>query len=98
MKKLDYDLIAGAIARRLSRDFHNVQIFKVNVAHDVDRDGDEILRVEVVFEGDLKGQDVASAARRLLPTLEEHDADLFPLLSFVSKVDYDRGRARGEAH
>jgi len=98
VKKLDYQLIADAVATRLQRDFRNVRILRVNVAEDVDRDGDDILLIEVVFEGDLKGRDVASAARRLRPALEEIDADIFPLLSFVSKVDYDRGRARGEAH
>jgi hypothetical protein len=32
---------------------------------------------------------MASAVRRLRPALEEIDIDLFPLLSFVSKVDYE---------
>ena len=97
MKKVNSDRIAAIVAKKLSRDFENIKIIHVNVALDVDRDGDEILRIEVVFEGILKGPEVASAARRLRPALEEIDEDLYPLLSFVSKVDYDRGR-RGEAH
>ena len=72
MKKRDSE-IAAAVARKLGRDFRNVRILQVNVAQDVDRDGDEILRIEIVFEGDLKGPDVASAARRLRPALEEDD-------------------------
>jgi len=98
VRKFDSDRIASVVTKKLSRDFENIKIIDVNVARDVDRDGDEILRIEVVFEGTLKGSDVASAARRLRPALaEETDEDLFPLLSFVSKVDYDRGR-RSEAH
>lgn len=98
VKQEDADRIAKVVAKRLGRDFANIEILRVDVTQDSDRDGDEILRIEVVFEGDLKGPDVASAARRLRPALEEIDADMFPLLSFVSKVDYDRGRKRGEAH
>lgn len=63
--------------------------------------GDEILRVDVVFEGTLKEADArlaAGAARHIRPVLEENDADLFPLLSFVSKLDYDRGRGRRASH
>ena len=98
MRKIDSDHIADVVAEKLGRDFESIKILKVNVAQDVDRDGDEILRIEVVFEGKLKGADLASASRRLRPALEEIDGDLYPLLSFVSKVDYDRGRSTGEAH
>ena len=101
VKKFDADKVARVVAKTLSSDFENIEIITVNVAEDLDRDGQEILRIEVVFEGDLKGNDalrVASAARRLRPVLEEIDADLYPLLSFVSKVDYDRGHRRSAGH
>jgi hypothetical protein len=98
VKKFDGDRVARVVAKALSRDFENIEIITVNVARDVGRDGGEILRIEVVFEGTMKGQDarqVAGAARRLRPILQEEvDTDLYPLLSFVSKVDYDRGHRR----
>ncbi len=100
MKELNFGQIGNVVAERLSRDFENITIIDVKVAPDVDRDGEDILRIEVVFEGELKGRDikqVAGAVRRLRPALREIDADLFPLLSFVSRVDYGRGRVRGEA-
>jgi hypothetical protein len=96
-KRLDANKIASAIAKTLQDDFENIEIIAVHVSEDVDRDGQELLQVEVVFEGDLKKEDalrVAGAARRLRPVLEEIDTDLYPLLSFVSKVDYDRGHRR----
>lgn len=77
--------------------FENLKINAVHVREDRDQDGDPILWVDVVFEGTLKESDarrIPGAARRIRPVLEENDADLFPLLSFVSKVDYDRGRGR----
>jgi len=102
VKKFDGDRVARIVAKALSRDFENIEIITVNVARDVGRDGGEILRIEVVFEGTLKGDDarqVAGAARRLRPVLQEEiDTDLYPLLSFVSKVDYDRGHRRSEGH
>jgi hypothetical protein len=101
VKNIDADRIAGIVAKKLSSDFESIKILKVNVAQEKDRDGEEILRIEVVFEGKLKdvdGKQLAGAARRLRPALvEELDADLYPLLSFVSKVDYDRGHGRREA-
>jgi hypothetical protein len=96
-KKLDANRVASVVGKTLSRDFESIDIVAVHVTEDLDRDGQEMLRIEVVFEGDLRGDDalrVAGAARRLRPVLEEIDTDLYPLLSFVSKVDYDRGHRR----
>lgn len=98
--KFDADRIADIVTTTLSRHFENIKIIHVDVAPDRDRDGEEILRIQVVFDGVVKGKDAASiagAARHLRPALEEIDADVFPLLSFVSKLDYERGRGRCEA-
>ena len=102
MKKFDETRVSRIIADALSGDFENIKIIDVHLARDVDREGGEILRIQVVFDGALKGDDarqVAGAARRLRPVLvEEIDTDLYPLLSFVSKVDYDRGHRRSASH
>ena len=71
----------------------------MKVAPDRDREGDNILRIIVVFDGALKDADVlsvAGAARRLRPALDKIDTDLYPLLSFVAKVDYDRGHGHSK--
>jgi hypothetical protein len=97
VKKFDQDKVADIVADVLGRDFEKVKILKVNVTPDQDRDGNDILRIQIVFEGSLKGADArhaAGAVRRLRPALEEIDVDMFPLLSFVSKLDYERGRGR----
>jgi hypothetical protein len=97
VKKIDLKRIEESVTKTLSRYFENIKIIAAHVAEDVDQDGEEILRIDVVFEGDLKKADarrVAGAARQLRPILEEFDPDLYPLLSFVSKVDYDRGHER----
>lgn len=97
MKKFDQDRVAAVVAEVIGRDFEKVKILKVNVTPDHDRDGNDILRIQIVFEGALKGADArhaAGAVRRLRPVLEEIDVDMFPLLSFVSKLDYERGHGR----
>jgi len=101
VKKINTKQIETRITETLRQYFENISIIATHVTQDFDRDGEEILRVEVVFEGDLKESDarrVAGAARHLRPVLEAADADLYPLLSFVSKVDYDRGHATRASH
>lgn len=89
--KFDKQKLSGVITKLLEEHFDNIDIVDVVVSPDRDRDGDEILRVEVVFNGDLKGSEVAAASRYIGPAISEVNEDLYPLLSFVSKVDYDRG-------
>jgi hypothetical protein len=97
VKKFDPDKVADIVTEVLGRDFEKIRILKVNVTPDHDPDGNDILGIQIVFEGTLKGADVrhaAGAVRRLRPALEEIDVNLFPLVSFVSKLDYERGHGR----
>jgi hypothetical protein len=94
-RKLDIEKLSKALHRELSKLFDNIQIVDVVVSLDSDRDGNDLLRVKIVFTGDIAGKDaktVAGASRQLRPTIDRlTDDDLYPLLSFVSKVDYERG-------
>jgi hypothetical protein len=96
--KLDTDKVAGAIARTLQSDFDGVEIVDVHVAEHVDQYGDDMLRIEVVFDGNLNGDDMARAHDRLFHVLKQVGSDLFPLPYFVSKSDYNRGRKRSARH
>ncbi len=96
MKKIDTNRVAKLVINTLSKRLKGLEIVKVNVVPDLDRDGDDILRIGIIFKGELREADaklIAGATREIWPLIEsEIDDDLFPLLSFVSKVDYDRGR------
>ncbi len=97
VKKFDKERLSRAILRELGKLFDDIEIVDVVVSPERDRDGDDILRVEAVFTGVLRGDDakkVAGATRQLRSTLDEIDEDIYPLLSFVSKVDYERGQKR----
>ncbi len=98
LKRFDAKKLSAAILMKLASQFDNIDIVDVIVIPDKDRDGEDILRVDVIFTGDLRNSDakkVAGASRSLIPTIEEMvDDDFYPLLSFVSKVDYDREHKR----
>ncbi|QYO75332.1 hypothetical protein [Devosia salina] len=77
----------------ITKDFDNIKILSVNVARDVDFEGDEVLKIEVVFEGtrkDIDARKVSGAVRHVRPHLSAIGEMAFPLLSFVANSD--RGR------
>lgn len=83
-------LIQKAISETLSADFDNVKILDVSVDRDVDFDGDEILKVDIIFEGtprDIDARAVSGAVRRVRPRLRDLGEMAFPLLSFISRGD-----------
>ncbi|MDX2257409.1 MAG: hypothetical protein NW205_00680 [Hyphomicrobiaceae bacterium] len=91
MAELDEHRVADAIREALRREFSKLQINEVYVAIDRDRDGEDILRVNVVYEGRFEptdGERLASAVRKLRPVLNGINIALFPLLTFVSKQEY----------
>lgn len=77
----------------LHKDFESVSIINVKVHRDVDFDGDDVLRIDVVFEGRPRdmGRLVSGAVRHVRPRLkEEFNEFAFPLMSFISSRDAGR--------
>jgi hypothetical protein len=86
----DMEKIAKIVKEALASDFQNIKIIEVRVRDDLDSDGDEVLRVDVIFEGARKDVDVArltGAIRHVRPKLYEVDEKAFPVISFISKKD-----------
>ena len=84
--------LASSIAKSLNSRFKAVEVIDVKIDPDFDRDGDPLLRVLVVFNGEIKDSDikvVAGAAMQLQPALEGIEEDVYPVLSFVSKLEYE---------
>jgi len=93
--KSDIKKIAGIVRETLSADFGNAKIIDVKVHEDTDYDGEEILRIDVVFEGDRKDVDakkISGAVRQVRPKLSALGEKAFPLFSFISRGDSDAGR------
>jgi hypothetical protein len=79
--------ISKVVLETLRNDFYNLKIRDVKVHNDLDFDGDDILRIEVIFEGLPKNVDtsmLSGAVRHIRPKLAEMDEMAFPLLSFIS--------------
>ena len=88
----DRERLASYIADSLNSRFKNVEIVDVKIEQDIDRDGDPILRVLLIFDGEITDADVkvvVGAARQLQPKLDEIDDDIYPVLSFVSRLEYE---------
>jgi hypothetical protein len=85
--------IKRIVAQTLRRDFERIRILDVEIQEDVDFDGEDVLRINVIFEGtskDLNAKKLSGAVRLLRPKLDKIHESAFPLLSFISKADHDK--------
>jgi hypothetical protein len=86
----DMAKIERVVTETIARDFDNVRIVNVRVYEDVDSGDDEVLRIDVVFEGtpkDIDARKLSGMVRRIRPKLIELGEFAFPLFSFISKAD-----------
>ncbi|MEE2952994.1 hypothetical protein SAMN06297251_102225 [Fulvimarina manganoxydans] len=86
----DMDRIETLIRSRIEEDFTNVPIVRVDVKPDTDEDGEDILWVRVIFDGqpaDLDRRAVLKSIGRLRDVLEDIDVYDFPVISFASLAD-----------
>jgi hypothetical protein len=86
-------LIKRIVTQTLRREFDRVRILDVEIHEDVDFDGEDVLRINVIFAGtpkDLNAKKLSGAVRHLRPKLDKIHESAFPLLSFISKADRDR--------
>lgn len=87
------EAIVCAVHDTISHDFKSFRILNVNVERDTDFDGDDILKIEIVFEGtpkDLDARKVSGAVRNVRPKLFALGEKAFPLLSFITQGDARR--------
>jgi hypothetical protein len=93
--KMEMDKIAKVVKATLAADFGKVKILKVKVEKALDSDGQEILRIYVIFEGESKDLDagaVSGAVRHIRPKLSKMGFDEFPLFSFIADSDVGAGK------
>lgn len=87
----DIGKIARIVRNEVEADFAGVKFLDVRVNADVDSDGNDILRIDVLFDGeprDLDAKKVAGIVRRVRPELIRlAEEQAFPLFSFISRSD-----------
>lgn len=80
----------------LREQFRDVTIETIKVERDTDEDGDDILRVQVIFNGQSKGVDAHKAAsllRYMRPKIAKIGEDAFPIVSFIAKSEWKNNSA-----
>lgn len=88
--KIDMKEVEKHIKEILSKDFSGVEILRVHVEDDLSFEDDEILRIEVIFQGkakDIQPSFLSRAIRKVRPALADHDLLAFPMMSFISEQD-----------
>lgn len=92
---LDNEALSELVGKIVKRQFTEAVIHSVNVKSDVDSDGDDVLRVTIVFETSGKTLDrnkMVGLVRHLRSELTDMESDSFPLISFVSKKEAKKFR------
>jgi hypothetical protein len=75
------------ILATLKDEFENIEISEFAVVKDTDSDGDEILRIKVVFDSEnqaLNTRKRMSLLRHLRPKLEKIGQSALPIFSFIA--------------
>jgi hypothetical protein len=91
----DLASVKRAVKETLSRQFGHVRISDVRVREDTDSDGDEVLRIDVIFDGssrDLDAKKLAGFIGHLQPRLEQMHETALPLLYFISSAELSRDK------
>lgn len=95
MTKVTDPALIGAIHDVIVRELDPARIERVDVARDLDHDGDPILRIKIVFEAindRLNPRAVKGLARHLREPLEALKVEEFPMFSFAT-VKEDKAEA-----
>jgi hypothetical protein len=91
----DFEKVKAVLADFLHGQFKRIRILEINVHDDMDTSGDEILVINIIFEGspdDVDPKKLAGIERLLRPKLDEIQETAFPLVSFISKTDIESNR------
>ncbi len=72
--------------------FGDVEIETISIEPDFDEDGDAILRVKVMFDGEKNQLDARTASgvlRHMRPRIAEIGEEAFPVISYIAKSEFE---------
>ena len=84
------DIVARALAKRFSPEEFTFD--PIVVKPDLDHDGDEILRIQIIFDGDQDNLDpgwTVGIVGRIYPEMEEIPVTAYPITSFIEKSEWE---------
>jgi hypothetical protein len=80
--------IANAVRETMTDQFKSVKVRDINVKPDTDQFGEDVLHIDVVYDGkSLDPRATASFIRHLRPRLLKLQEMKFPVISFVSSAE-----------
>jgi hypothetical protein len=80
--------ISKVVMTTLNEHFRSVKVIDVKTSVEKDSEGDSLLRIAVIFEGeprDIDAKEFSGAVRFVRPKLSDIAENRFPLFSFISK-------------
>lgn len=89
----DSETVLKIVEEILSDRLGSIEIKSVEITPDVDFDGDDILRVEVVFLSETKWippEATRGLIRRIRPKLSDVGEYAFPIMSFIADSEMKR--------
>lgn len=89
----DSSKIKKIVESVLADKFDGIEIVAINVKADIDEDGDDVITINVVFDGTKKRLDsgkTSSLVRRVRPKFAEIGETAFPVFSFIAKSELGR--------
>ncbi len=84
------DIVARDLAKRFSPEEFTFD--PIIVKHALDHDGDEILRIQIIFDGDQDNLDpgwTVGIVGRIYPELEAITVTAYPIISFIEKSEWE---------
>jgi hypothetical protein len=91
----DLTAVKQAASETFSQLFSHVRVCDVRVREDTAFYGDDILRIDVIYDGtvkDLDGKKLAGFIGLLRPRMKQIHEPALPLLSFISRADFYRNK------
>ncbi len=90
----DLDKVSNIVARALAKRFSPEEFTfdPIIVKPDLDQDGDEILWIQIIFDGDQDNLDPAWTVRMfefIDPELEKLGITAYPITSFIEKSEWE---------
>jgi hypothetical protein len=90
----DVTSVKQAVNETFSRLFSHVRVSDVRVREDTDFDGDDILRIDVIYEGTTRiwAQKTSRIYRAFAAEARANTRTRAALLSFISRADFNRNK------
>ena len=88
---------ARKVIERAMRDsYRDIAFVVIDVTSDIDEDGQEFLWVRAVYDGEPASIDTRKSltvVRELQPQLDDLNVDAFPVISYMTRADYEEQSA-----